>query len=76
MNASEIRYIEAQLRAEPRLPVLDDHYAEILREANRARAKAIAEMWHALSARIAEFTRYVRDLAGSSNHGRVRHQNY
>jgi hypothetical protein len=76
MNASEIRYIEAQLRAEPRLPLSEDQYAEIVHQVKRERAKAIAEMWRALSARIAEFTRHVRDLAGSSNHGRVRHQNY
>jgi len=76
MNASEIRYIEAQLRAEPKLPLSEDQYADIVGRAKRERAKAIAEMWRALSERIAKFGRHVRDLAGSSNHGRVRHQNY
>jgi len=72
MNASEIRYIEEQLRAAPRLPLSEDQYGEIVRQANQERAKAIAQMWRALSARVAEFTRDVRDLAGSSNHGRLR----
>jgi len=72
MNASEIRYIEEQLRAAPRLPLSEEHYSEIVRQANQERAKAIAQMWRALSARVAEFTREVRDLAGSSNHGRLR----
>ena len=72
MNASEIRYIEEQLRAAPRLPLSEEQYSEIVRQANQERAKAIAQMWRALSARVAEFTREVRDLAGSSNHGRLR----
>jgi C4-dicarboxylate-specific signal transduction histidine kinase len=70
MNASEIRYIEEQMRAAPRLPLSEDQYVEIMQQAKRERAKAIGEMWRALSARIAKLTRELRDFAGSSNHGR------
>ncbi len=76
MNVSEIRYIEEQMQAAPRLPLSEDQYAEIMQEAKRERAKAIGEMWRALSARIAKLTREIRDLAGSSNHGRLRRQDY
>ena len=72
MNASEIRYIEEQLRAEPRLPLSEDGYAEIVSRAKHQRAEAIGEMWGAFRARLAEFTREMRDLAGSSNHGKLR----
>jgi Holliday junction resolvase len=76
MNASEIRYIEAQLRAEPRLPLAEDQYAQLIEHAKRERAKAIAQMWHSVATRVAAFMREVRDLAGSSNHGRVRRTYY
>jgi phosphoribosylformylglycinamidine (FGAM) synthase-like enzyme len=70
MNASEIKYIEEQMRAAPRLPLSEEQYADIVQRAKRERAKAIGEMWRALSARIAKLTRELRDFAGSSNHGR------
>lgn len=76
MNISEIRYIEAQLRAKPRLALAEDHYADLIAHAKRERAKAIARMWRALAARVAAFMREVRDLAGSSNHGRLRRNHY
>jgi Holliday junction resolvase len=76
MNASEIRYIEAQLRAEPRLPLAEDQYAQLIEHAKRERAKAIAQMWRSLATRVAAFMREVRDLAGSSNHGRLRRTHY
>ena len=70
MNASEIKYIEEQMRAAPQLPLSEVQYAEIMRQAKRERAKAIGELWRALSARIARLARELRDFAGSSNHGR------
>jgi hypothetical protein len=76
MNASEIRHIEAQLRAEPRLPFAEDQYDQLIEHAKRERAKAIAQMWRALATRVATFMREVRDLAGSSNHGRLRRTYY
>ena len=76
MNASEIRYIEAQLRTEPRLSLSENQYAELIEHAKRERAKAIARMWRALAKRVATFMREVQDLAGSSNHGRLRRNSY
>ena len=72
MNASEIMYIEAQLRAEPKLPLPEDQFAQLIEHAKRERAKAIGQMWGKLAKRVATFMREVQDLAGSSNHGRLR----
>ena len=47
MNASEIRYIEAHLQAEPRLPLSDYQMAALIRQAKRERAEAIAGMFSA-----------------------------
>jgi hypothetical protein len=71
MNASEIKYIEEQMRAAPQLPLSEIQYAAIVQQAKRERAKAVSEMWRALSARIAKLTREVLDLASSTNHGRL-----
>ncbi|HXZ53096.1 MAG TPA: hypothetical protein VEH51_13950 [Burkholderiales bacterium] len=76
MNVSEIRYIEAQLPAQPRLALAEDHYADLIEHAKRERAKAIAQMWRALASRLARFMREVQDLAGSRNHGRLRRTYY
>jgi hypothetical protein len=58
------------------LPLAEDQYEDIVSRAKRQRAEAIGAMWRAFRARLAEFTRDVRDLAGSSNHGRLRRQDY
>jgi hypothetical protein len=63
MNASEIRYIEAHLEAEPKLPLSDYHMAEIMRQARRERAEAIAAMFSALGSRVVGYFRALRESA-------------
>jgi len=64
------------MRAAPRLALAEDQYAALIEHAKRERAKAIGQMWRRFAARVATFMREVQDLAGSSNHGRLRRNSY
>jgi hypothetical protein len=73
MNASEIRYIEAHLQAEPRLPLSDYQMAALIRQAKRERAEAIAGMFSALGARVAAYFRALRESAATQTGAGLRH---
>ncbi|HKI65144.1 MAG TPA: hypothetical protein VKA16_11035 [Burkholderiales bacterium] len=73
MNASEIRYIEQHLEAEPKLPLSDYQMADIVRRAQRERSKAIAAMFAGLGARIAAYFRALRESAATQTGAGLRH---
>jgi hypothetical protein len=73
MNASEIRYIEQHLEAEPRLPISDYQMAEIMQQAKRERAEAIAVMFSRLGARIVAYFRALRESAATQTGAGLRH---
>ncbi|MGA7983631.1 MAG: hypothetical protein WCA01_00445 [Burkholderiales bacterium] len=74
MNASEIRYIEQHLEAEPRLPLSDYQLSEIMRQAKRERADAIAAMFSRLGAGIVAYFRALRESAGAHTGAGLRHR--
>jgi len=73
MNASEIRYIEQHLEAEPKLPLSDYQMAAIIRRAQRERAEAVAAMFAGLGARIAAYFRALRESAATQTGAGLRH---
>jgi hypothetical protein len=73
MNASEIRYIEAHLEAEPKLPLSDHHMDEIMRRAKRERAEAVAAMFSALGSRVVGYFRALRESAAGQTGAGLRH---
>jgi hypothetical protein len=73
MNASEIRYIEEQLRAEPRLPLSQYEMHVLVRRAERERAKAIAGMFSAAGKAIVGYFRALRESAAAQTGAGLRH---
>ena len=73
MNASEIRYIEAHLEAEPKLPLSEYQMSLIVRRAERERAEAIAALFAGLGSRIAAYFRALRESAATHTGAGLRH---
>jgi len=73
MNASEIRNIEEQLQAEPRLPLSQYEMHILMRRAERERAKAIAAMLAAFGAAIVGYFRALRESAATQTGAGLRH---
>jgi hypothetical protein len=73
MNASEIRYIEQHLEAEPRLPLSDYQMSQIMQQAKRERAEAVAGMFSRLGAHIVAYFRALRESAATQTGAGLRH---
>lgn len=77
MNAYEIEQIEKQMRAEIRLPLPFQAWADIERQARQERARmvgiAIAGFVSAALAKVAGFAGQVRSTAADCTAARLRH---
>jgi hypothetical protein len=73
MNASEIRYIEQHMEAEPKLPLSDYQMTAIIRRAQRERSQAVAAMFAGIGARIAAYFRALRESAATQTGAGLRH---
>ena len=74
MNASEIRYIEQHLEAEPKLPLSDYQMTTIVQRAQRERAEAIAGMFSAMGSAIVGYFRALRESAARKTGAGLRHR--
>ncbi|MGH8746897.1 MAG: hypothetical protein ACREUK_10455, partial [Burkholderiales bacterium] len=63
MDESEIRYLEAHLETEPKLPLSERQLAALIGRAKRERAEAVAGMLSRLGAGIAAYFRALRESA-------------
>jgi len=73
MNASEIRYIEEHLQAEPQLPLSQYQMHLLMRRAERERSKAIAAMFSAAGRAIVAYFRALRESAAKQTGAGLRH---
>ena len=77
MNAYEIEQLEKQLRAEMRLPLPFNAWADLERAARQERARVVARMmsdfFAAVAAKVAGFARQVRSTAADCTQARMRH---
>jgi hypothetical protein len=77
MNAYEIEHIEKQRRAEFRLPLGYEAWADMEREARqlraRATAKALGDFFAAVAATVIRFARQIRSTAAQCTSARLRH---
>lgn len=77
MNAYEIEQIEKQVKAEFRLPLGYEAWADIERNAReqraRATAKAFANFFAAVAAKVTGFARQIRSTAAECTGARLRH---
>ena len=77
MNAYEIEQIEKQVKADFRLPLGYEAWADIERNAReqraRAVAKALANGFAAVAARVTGFARQIRSTAADCTGARLRH---
>ena len=77
MNAYEIEQIEKDVRANFRLPLSFEGWADIERRAREERARVVGEVFarffSGLWARLARFGREVRSTAADCTDARLRH---
>lgn len=77
MNAYEIEQIEKQLRADMRLPLSFNAWADLERKARQERARVlgalISEFFAAAAAKVAGVARQVRSTAADCTQARLRH---
>lgn len=77
MNAYEIEQIEKQVKADFRLPLGYEAWADIERNAREQRAHAIAEAFAkgiaAVAATVTGFARQIRSTAAECTSARLRH---
>lgn len=77
MNAYEIEQIEKQRRAEFRLPLGYEAWADMERDARRQRArataKAVGNFFAAVAAKVTGFARQIRSTAAQCTSARLRH---
>ncbi|MGH8737227.1 MAG: RSP_7527 family protein [Burkholderiales bacterium] len=74
MDESEIRYLEAHLETEPKLPLSEQQLAALIRRAKSERAEAIAGMLSRLGAGIAAYFRALRESAAAQTGAGLRHR--
>jgi hypothetical protein len=77
MNHYEIEQIEKQLRAEMRLPLSFNAWADLERRARQERARVLGAMisgyFAAAAAKLAGLARQVRSTAADCTQARLRH---
>ena len=77
MNAYEIEQIEKQLRADMRLPLSFNAWADLERNARQERARVVGAMISdfivAMVAKVAGVARQVRSTAADCTQARLRH---
>jgi hypothetical protein len=77
MNAYEIEQIEKQLRADMRLPLSFNAWADLERNARQERARVVGAMISdfivAMAAKVTGVARQVRSTAADCTQARLRH---
>jgi hypothetical protein len=77
MNAYEIEQLEQQVKAEFRLPLGYEAWADIEREARQQRARGVAQalagFFSAVATKVAGFARQIRSTAAECTGARLRH---
>jgi len=77
MNAYEIEQLERQMKAEFRLPLGYEAWADIEREARQLRAHQVAHsfanLFAAVAAKVSGFARQIRSTAAECTGARLRH---
>ena len=77
MNAYEIEQLEKQLRADMRLPLSFNAWADLERNARQERARVlgamISEFFAAVAAKVTGVARQVRSTAADCTQARLRH---